>query len=139
MRTLTIKTTREQPEDLILYPDFAITSMLETGPCLLEADYTVQKDGVVPFTLTDRKTGSRSVAARVPTTHFRPALARFAVFCGLENLYGGQVLFSCDFEREGAMRPHRFSLFLCNEPTMAFWLRLYLYGIDGVFPSLKKT
>jgi hypothetical protein len=29
-------------------------------------------------------------------------------------------------------------MFLSNEPTVAYWLRLYLYGIDGSFPSIQE-
>jgi hypothetical protein len=138
MQTITIQNVTEQPPDLVLYPDFIISSMLAVGPCRVEADFLVQKDDVVDFTLTERKTGTPRVVMQVPSTHYRPALARFAVFSKLDNLYCGHTLFTCDFERDGQLHPHRFSLFLCNEPTMGFWLKFYLYGIDGLFPLFKK-
>src|SRR5213075_1817292 len=130
MRTLSITATFEPPEDLLLYPDFVVTRMLVAGPCALEADHALQQDGNIPFTLSGRGSSAGAVIGRVPLSSFRTVLARFAVFGGLENLYGDHALFACDFERDGVVIPHRFSLFLSNEPTVAFWLRLYPYGID---------
>jgi hypothetical protein len=137
MNTLQIKPMVDQPEDIALFPDFIISAMLHVGPCLVEADVSVQQDGLVEFRLKQRGASERSVIGRSPVSLFRPILARFAKFSGVEDLYGGHVLFACDFEREGQIRPHRFSLFLCNEPTQDYWLRLYLYAISGVFPSFE--
>jgi hypothetical protein len=138
MNTLPIKPIVEQPEDIALFPDFVISAMLRVGPSFVEADASVQQDGLVEFWLKQRTAGEPSVIGRVPITLFRPILARFAKFSGVENLYCGHVLFACDFERDGQMRPHRFSVFLCNDPTQAYWMRLYLYCVDGIFPSFKK-
>ena len=137
MNTLPIKPLVDQPEDIVLFPDFVISAMMRVGPSLVEADASVQQDGLVEFWLKQRTTGERSVIGRVSIGSFRPILARFAAFSGVENLYCGHTLFACDFERDGQTRPHRFSLFLCNEPTQAYWLRLYLYCVDGVFPFKK--
>lgn len=139
MNTLPINPLVDQPDDIVLFPDFVITAMLRVGPSFVEADASVQQDGFVEFWLKQRTTSERSVIGRVPMTLFRPILARFAKFSGVENLYCGHVLFACAHERDGQTRPHRFSLFLCNEPTQAYWLRLYLYCVDGVFPAFKKT
>jgi hypothetical protein len=138
MNTLPINPLGDQPDDIVLFPDFVISAMLRVGPSFVEADASVQQDGFVEFWLKQRTTSERSVIGRVPFTLFRPILARFAKFSGVENLYCGHVLFACDHERDAQTRPHRFSLFLCNEPTQAYWLRLYLYCVDGVFPAFKK-
>jgi hypothetical protein len=138
MNTLTIKPVPEQPTELVIFPDFIVSAMLRVGPSFVEADATLQQDGSVEFWLKERRAAQPSVIGRVPVNQFRLILARFATFGGLGNLFGDHVLFACDFERDGKIRPHRFSLFLCNEPTVAYWLRLYLYCIDGVFPSFKK-
>ena len=139
MRTLTITATLEPPEDLLLYPDFVITRMRVAEPCALEADHTLQQDGNIPLILSARGSSAGVVIGRVPLSSFRTVLARFAVFGGLENIYGDHALFACDYERDGVVVPHRFSMFLSNEPTVGLWLRLYVYGIDGVFPYFKKT
>jgi hypothetical protein len=138
MNALAITSLIDQPGDIVLFPDFVISRMLRVGPSLVEADASVQQESLVEFWLKPRTTGQRSVIGRVPIGLFRPILARFAKFSGVENLYCGHVLFACAYERDGQPRPHRFSLFLCNEPTQAYWMRLYLYCVDGVFPAFKK-
>ena len=138
MNMLTIQPVPEQPTELVLFPDFVISAMLRVGPSFVEADASLQQDGLVEFWLKKRGAAECPVIGRVPVDLFRSILARFATFGGLGNPYCDHILFACDFEREGQIRPHRFSLFLCNEPTQAYWLRLYLYCIDGVFPSFKK-
>ncbi|MGA3284900.1 MAG: hypothetical protein ABSD57_10645 [Verrucomicrobiota bacterium] len=138
MQTIAIQKLTEKPSELALYPDFIITSMVAVGPCRVEVGFAPQEGDTVDFVLTERKTGTARVVMQIPSSHFRPALARFAVFSKLDNIYCGHTLFACDFERDGQLRPHRFSLFLCNESAMGYWFRLYLYGIDGLFPLLKK-
>lgn len=134
MQNIDIQCLLEIPSDPMLYPDFIVSSMLFAGPCRVEADYAALKDNMVDFVLTERATGTQQTVLQVPSRFYRSILARFAVFSSLENLYCGHTLFSCDFARDGQLRPHRFSLFLCNEPTMGYWLKLYLYGIDQQFP-----
>jgi hypothetical protein len=134
MNTLTIQSCFQQPDDLVLFPDFIISTMLRIGPSLVEADAFSKEDGIIPFWLKEHGTTERKIIGRLTPDVFRPLLARFAKFSGVENLYCGHVLFACESEREGRVRLHRFSLFLCNEPTQSYWLRLYLYGIDSLFP-----
>jgi hypothetical protein len=138
MQSLKIQTVNVGPENFILYPDFILTSMLRTGICAVEADHSLQKGGAVEFILKERQ-NSASVIGHVSISHFRNVLARFAVMNNLGNPYGGHILFAIDFERNGKLHPHRFSLFLCNEPTQAFWLKLYLYCIDGIFPLKEES
>ena len=70
---------------------------------------------------------------------FRSVLARFGALLGDDMLYGGHRLFSCEFEREGRVRSHRFSEFICNHQGTAIWLRLYLYSIDGLGLVKEET
>ena len=125
--------------DLSLYPDFLIGCLLRDGIGRIEADISLQRDGVVEFILTQRQTGHSRVVGRLGAGYFRSVLARFGYRCREDMLYGGHQLFCCGFERDGQTRVHRFSVFLCNEPTMGCWLRLYLYAIDGVIPSFTKA
>jgi len=139
MNTLTLKPISEEPtiDKVVDYPDYILLHMLRVGPSSVEADMSLPHDETIEFRLRERNTGVSNIIGRVPVHLYRIILARFSVFSGLENPYHGSVLFSCEFEREGRLRHHRFSLFLCNEPTMSYWLRLYLYSIEGVFPSFK--
>jgi hypothetical protein len=136
MESLVIKNIAEQPklDELVLYPDFVIGRMLLAGPSLVEADALLRPGGPVDFVLRHRS-GERETIGCVPTSgDFRTIMARFAKFCTLPDIYVGQVFFSCDYEREGRLRHHGFSLFLCNEPAMGIWLRLYLYSIERLWP-----
>jgi hypothetical protein len=121
--------------DLSLYPDFLVTCLLKNGIGSIEADKALQHDGTVDFILTSKTASTACIVSTIGTGYFRPVLARFGYRCRDDMLYCGHDLFTCQFEREGKIREHRFSLFLCNEPTMACWLRLYLYAIDDLFPA----
>lgn len=138
MNTVTIRPLFQQPDDLVLFPDFIISTMVRIGPSLVEADADSKQDGIIPFWLKEHGASESRIIGRVAPNLFRPLLARFAKFSGVENLYCGHVLFACHYERDGRALAHRFSLFLCNEPTQAYWLRLYLYCIDGVFPFARQ-
>ncbi len=137
MQSLTLQPVPERvnESDLSLYPDFLITCLLRTGIGRIEADLSLQRDGMVDFVLTAASPPSQQVVAQIGKGFFRSILARFGARLGEDfNLYGGHRLFSCEFEREGQIRTHRFSVFICNAQGTAFWLRLYLYCIDGIWP-----
>jgi hypothetical protein len=136
MQTLTLQPVPERPgeNDLLLYPDFLIGCLLREGIGRIEADLSLQRDGLVDFILTPRASSTPRVVAQIGTGYFRSVLARFGARLGDDMLYGGHRLFCCDYEREGRVRPHRFSVFICSYQGTAFWLRLYLYGIDGIWP-----
>lgn len=136
MPSLAIKDLTEQPkpDELVLFPDYILGRMLRAGPSMAEADVSLRPEGPVDFVLRHRS-GQTETIASVPTLgEFRTIMARFAVFCQLPNIYLGQVFFDCDYEREGRIRKHGFSIFLCNEPAMGIWLRLYLYFIERLWP-----
>src|SRR4051794_13625639 len=78
MNTLPIKPLVDQPSDIVLFPDFVISAMLCVGPCLVEADATVQQERLVEFWRKQRATGEGSVIGRPPPRFFRPMPARFA-------------------------------------------------------------
>lgn len=95
------------------------------------------KDRKIEFVHTSWKGDKRQVVGRLELGDFRSVLARFGVICKVQNLYVSHSFFACDYVRDGQVRSHGFSLFICNEPTMDIWLRLYLYGIAGVFPKIS--
>ena len=141
MQSLTLQPVPERvnESDVVLYPDFLIGCLLKEGIGRIEADLSSQRDGVVDFVLTSAASPSPQVVAQIGTGYFRSVLARFGARLGDDMLYGGHRLFSCEFEREGQVRTHRFSAFICNYQGTAFWLRLYLYCIDGIWPLKKEA
>lgn len=141
MKTIKLRRVEREPtdEDISDYPDFLICCLLRKGIGRIEADRAAAHNGKVDFIFTDRKTGRSELVGSVGQGVFRPILARFSVWCGaVEIVYSGHTLFACEWENEGKKRMHRFSLFLCNEPTIGIWMKLYLYCIDGVWPMREK-
>ncbi len=141
MKEIEIQPIEKEPtaEDFRLYPDYLIGCLLREGVGLIEADRERHRDDKVDFVLTLRKTGETKIVGSLTSGFFRSVLARFGPRCGAEDmLYAGHTLFACKYGREGSDRLHRFSLFVCNEPTMGVWLRLYLYSIDGIWPMRKE-
>jgi hypothetical protein len=132
VNTLSIQTIGERPrdEDTALYPDYLIGCLLREGVGRIEADKAASRNGTVEFVLTKANHPSR-VLANVGDGFFRSVLARFGARCGIDNLYYGHSIFSCEHEYEGKIRTHRFSLFVCNAREMGFWMKLYLYAIDA--------
>lgn len=124
-------------DNLVLYPDYLVSLLLKQGVGRIEAERSQMKDGKVEFVHTDWKEGRRQIVGRLELGDFRAVLARFGVICKVSNLYVSHSFFGCDYQREGQIRSHSFSLFICNEPTMDIWLRLYLYGIAGVSPKIS--
>jgi hypothetical protein len=141
MQALTLQPVPEQvsESDLLLYPDFLIGCLLRSGIGRIEADLSLAHDGVVDFVLTSAASPTPRVVAQIGTGYFRSVLARFGFRLGEDMLYGGHRLFSCEFECEGRMRTHRFVVFICNYQGTAFWLRLYMYCIDGVWPMRNEV
>jgi hypothetical protein len=115
------------------YPDFLLHLLLREGVGRIEDQPGESYHTPVRWRFTSRLTGATKVLTSLSTRLFRPVLARFAVKVGLSP-YGGHDLFTVTVAGEGGPRPERFALFLCNEPTMGIWVKLYLYCIDGVWP-----
>jgi len=89
---------------------------------------------IVPWRYVRTRTGEQEEVVQLPTVLFRAALARVAMFAGIDR-YCGQAIFGVEPAANWAIAAiHRFSLFICNEPQMGFWIRLYLYRIDGSQP-----
>jgi hypothetical protein len=142
VKEIEIQLIEKEPsaEEFRLYPDYLIDCLLREGVGMIEADREHHHDDKVDFVFTLRKTGESKIIGSLTSGFFRSVLARFGPRCGAEEmLYAGHTLFACKYEREGSVRLHRFSLFVCNEPTMGVWLRLYLYAIDGIWPMRKES
>jgi len=141
MNELTIEDLSSQPSDLVCFPDFILSEMARRGIGSVEASYIgvvgERPASSVAWQHFSRTTRAGETIADVPLNHFRVVLARFAKFTGISP-YAGQVCFAVRWPIFGALVPHRFSIFLCNEPMMAFWIRIYLYCIDGVYPTFEN-
>jgi hypothetical protein len=126
-------------EDVTFYPDFLVYRLIQKGIGEVEADRKLQHDDKIDFTYTARQTGHSELLASIPAGSFRPLLARLGPRFGADQmLYTGHTLFAVEHECEGKKRLHRFSLYVCNEPTMAIWMKLYFYCIDGIWPMREK-
>jgi hypothetical protein len=124
---------------VVTWPDHLLHRLAAAGVGRVEAELPTA-GGAVVWQYTSRLSGERRELARLPGRWFRPVLARLSVFAGLPDLYCGHTLFAvAPFPEWPATGTYRFSLFLCNEPTMGLWARLYLYCIDGVWPTPKGT
>lgn len=140
MKVIKLQKVEAEPasEDVVTYPDFLIGALLQKGMGRIEADRAFRHDGIVDFVFTSSDSSSTDLIGSINDGFFRPMLARFGVRCGVENLYGGHTLFACEHEYQGSMRLHRFSLFVCNQNAMGFWMKLYLYSIDGAQTTLEE-
>lgn len=121
--------------DVVTWPDHLLHLLAAAGVGRVEVELPPDGDMVL-WQYVSRLSGERRELARLPIRWFRPVLARLATITGLPNFYCGHTLFAIapflDWPADGI---HRFSLFVCNEPTMGIWARLYLYCIDGVWPT----
>ncbi len=113
---------------------------MELGIGRIEATRATNGKESVDFIFTSHKTGQSEVAASIGSGFFRSLLARLGPRFGADDmLYMGHTLFACEAECEGQKRLHRFSLFVCNEPTMGIWMKLYFYKIDGIWPMQTEA
>ena len=140
MKRIRLKTVLEEPKSgpLSLYTDYFIGQLLRSGVGCIEADQPHLKDGYIDFIYTSQKSSTPRIVARLSSRIYRSVLARIGNRCSPHMILGGHKLFYCKFKCNGQLRKHRFGVFLCNEPTMGCWLKIYLYCIDGVYPSLAK-
>jgi hypothetical protein len=133
VKTIEIQPVAAEPsgEDFRLFPDYLVGQLMKRGVGRIEADRNLQHDGRIDFVYTSQRTHRTEVVASIPDGFFRPMLARFGPRCGSEDmLYCGHTFFACEHEREGKKRLHRFSLFVCNDPKMGVWLKLYRYSTE---------
>jgi hypothetical protein len=121
------------------FPDFIFGAMARRGIGSVEA---IPTDGrkippaPVLWHYFSPTTATTEVVASVRHKYFRNILPQFAEFSGIDT-YAGHALLELEWPVYGSFATHRFSIFLCNEPTMDFWIRIYLYGVDGFYPRFK--
>lgn len=142
MKTIELQQIEVQPvsEELRLYPDFLATRLIQLGIGVIEATRPNDDREQVDFLFTSHKTGKSEIVASIGRGFFRPLLARLGPRFGSQDmLYTGHALFACEADHNGRKHMHRFSLFVCNEPTMGIWMKLYLYCIDGIWPMPKES
>jgi hypothetical protein len=132
------RVTNEEPGGVMQYLDYLIHALLSLGPGRIEAELPRKKDGRVEFTLTSPDGSRTQPIGSLPPGLFRTFLAGVSTLMELPDIYMGHNLFVCDHECDGRVRRHRFGMFLCNEPAMAVWFKLYLYCIDGVWPMKSE-
>ena len=140
MNELVIEDIPTQPEEVLRFPDFIFGAMARRGIGSVEASLSVVEpephSPTILWQYYSRTTHTFETVAEISRIHFRPILARFAFFSGISP-YSGHTLFATQWPVCGSPVTHRFSVFLCNEPTMDFWIRIYLYGIDGFYPKFQ--
>ncbi len=140
MNELVIEDIPTQPEEILRFPDYLFGAMARHGIGSVEASFSVIEpephSPTIPWQYFSRTTHTFETIAEIPRIHFRPILARLAVVSGTSP-YAGQAALAIQWPISGSPVTHRFSIFLCNEPTMAFWIRIYLYCIDGIYPTPK--
>ncbi len=94
--------------------------LLEAGaPACLEGRYDDHND-----ILWTRRSRNQMDTQQMPGRVFRPLMARLAVLVEAPDPYGSVATFAW----ESSNGTYYCRVFFCNEPTMDFWLRLYLYG-----------
>jgi len=121
MRQILSPATFENPDSMVDRAwSLLIRWLLESGPpSRLEG--RLLEDGELEWRRVHRQqVETQSMPGRI----FRPLMARLAVVTGADDPYGSVVSFS--WEENG--RSYYLRAFFCNEPSMDFWLRLYLHG-----------
>jgi len=135
MQTVVINKIETQPTAVVEMPEYLLGSLIEQGPALLEADWGTTDTENIDWRFSPRrKSAPPRQPVQTPKMAFRSTLARFGHLIGV-NTYSGHAFFQVQFADEDSARPERFAIYLCNEPTMGFWIRIYLYGIDRSYPN----
>lgn len=127
MEALSPRFLKSEPEELRFYPDFLISRLMDSGLGMIEGNRIEGDPNHCQWTMKLRDGHEETVIREAQKTwEFRNVLARLALNCLDHNPYGDSSLFCV--EHEG--RTFRFRLYTCNEPTMDYWARLYLYSIE---------
>jgi hypothetical protein len=138
MQTITIQRIETSPEDVVTYPDFLLCLLLQSGVGKIEPDWESSGRKQVDWVFTSRISGGQKTLASCPVSWLRSIFARFAIVVNIRP-YCGHVLFKVKFGEDEEPSNESFSLFLCNEPTMEIWMKLYFYGIDNKWPFDFET
>jgi len=133
MQRLTFQHLAEQPDEQSLryFPDFLVTILIREGYGHIDATAPSIEGECVPFIFKTRRGDVEKQIAEVGRGFFRVVLAQLAARCKVENIYAGHAFFEFEQNVNGEVKTYRFSLFICNESAMGYWLKLYLYGISS--------
>jgi hypothetical protein len=138
MDTISIQPWSEQlASDVRTLPDYLIHRVAQLGIGRVESELDVSRLEVV-WQYTSRYNGEKVELARSPDRLFRMVLARWAALLGTDPYCSQKVFAVSPHSAWPSAGVHRFSFYLCNEPTMAIWFKLYLYCIDGVWPTPRS-
>jgi hypothetical protein len=109
------------------FPEFLIHRLgqLGEGVIYLQRD----KSNATEFWhYSARDRDEKQQIAEVPARHFRAQIASMAVFTGTTDIKLGHSLFSVSSHPEWRTNGAGcFCAFICNEPAMGLWAKLYLY------------
>ena len=133
MQIITIQRIQTPPEDVAGYPDFLLCLLLQSGVGKIEPDLKSSQGKQVDWVFTSRISGEKKTLASCPAYWLRPIFAKFGFQADI-NPYCGHALFKIKFGDDEEPSKESFSLFLCNEPTMEIWMKLYFYSIDNKWP-----
>jgi hypothetical protein len=133
MQPITIQKIETPPEDVVTYPDFLLCLLRQSGVGKIEPDWKSSGGKQVDWVFTSRISGEQKTLASCPAHWLRPIFAKFGFLVNI-NPYCGHAVFKIRFGEDGEPGKESFSLFLCNEPTMEIWMKLYFYGIDNKWP-----
>lgn len=140
MKNVKIRNQTSQPseQDAGSYPDYLITRLLQKGIGRVEANYDFKHDGIVDFVFTSPGSLESELFGTISQHFFRSVLAKFGFLCSVEDtIYAGYSAFVC--EQEGSGNSSNFSLFICNDLRMGFWMKLYLHKVDGPKQANEET
>ena len=115
----------ESPVDKII--SYLLGWLLEKGPKTELRGWFVEDGEKVEWTRHHKGEEEMDVLT-VPGRVFRPVMARLARLLEASDPYGSVATFC--IKQDG--KTSRFRLFFCNEPSMDFWLFLYLYSEDPI-------
>jgi hypothetical protein len=133
MQRLTFQQMPEQPDEQSLryFPDFLVTTLIREGYGRIDACMASAESEYVACFFRTRRGDVEKQIGEIGHGFFRSILAQLATRCKVDNLYAGHAFFESEQIVNGAPKIHRFSIFLCNENSMGYWFKLYLYGISS--------
>ena len=112
---------------------------IQSGVGKIEPELNLHNGEQIDWVFTSRISGEQKILASCPSHWLRTIFARFAFQIGISP-DSGHAIFKLRIGEDERLSKESFCLFLCNEPTMEIWMKLYFYGIDNKWPfDFEKT